>query len=85
MIPSRDFYDYVDKYVSGAAEVLTRATVDELTAAACRRIAGEAYELIGAAGFARVDLLQDRGLGRPVPQRDQHHPGLHPDQPLSRA
>jgi D-alanine-D-alanine ligase len=63
VIPSRDFYDYVDKYVAGAAEVLTQATVDERTAAECRRIAAAAFELIGGAGFARVDLLQDRGSG----------------------
>ena len=63
VIPSRDFYDYVDKYVADAAEILPEAAVDEQTAAECRRIAAAAFELIGAAGFARVDLLQDRSTG----------------------
>jgi len=63
VIPSRDFYDYIDKYVVDAARVLARAEVDEATAARCRRIAGVAYALIGAQGFARVDLLQDRRTG----------------------
>jgi D-alanine-D-alanine ligase len=63
VIPSRDFYDYVDKYVADAAEVLPRAAVDERTAAECRRIAAAAFGLIGAVGFARVDFLQDRGAG----------------------
>jgi D-alanine-D-alanine ligase len=63
VIPSRDFYDYIDKYVMDAARILARAEVDEATAARCRRIAGVAYALIGAQGFARVDLLQDRRTG----------------------
>ena len=63
VIPSRDFYDYIDKYVVDAARIVARAEVDEATAARCRRIAGVAYALIGAQGFARVDLLQDRRTG----------------------
>jgi len=63
VIPSRDFYDYIDKYVAGAARILPRADVDEATAAECRRIAAAAFELIGAEGMARVDFLQDRQTG----------------------
>lgn len=63
VIPSRDFYDYIDKYVMNGAQILIHAEVDEATAARCRSIAGVAYALIGAQGFARVDLLQDRRTG----------------------
>ncbi|MDR3545727.1 MAG: D-alanine--D-alanine ligase, partial [Candidatus Limnocylindrales bacterium] len=63
VIPSRDFYDYVDKYVADAAVLLPRADVDDATAADCRRIAAAAFTLIGAEGMARVDFLQDRGSG----------------------
>ena len=63
VIPSRDFYDYIDKYVAGAARVLPRAQVDDATAAECRRIAAAVFGLIGAEGMARVDLLQDRETG----------------------
>jgi len=63
VIPSRDFYDYVDKYVADAATILARADVDAATGAECRRIAAAACELIGAAGFARVDFLVDRANG----------------------
>ena len=63
VIPSRDFYDYVDKYVAGAARILPRADVDDTTAAECRRIAAAAFGLIGAEGLARVDFLQDRKTG----------------------
>ena len=63
VVPSRDFYDYIDKYVADAAQLLPRAEVDEVTAAECRRIAAAAFELIGAEGLARVDFLQDRRTG----------------------
>ena len=63
VIPSRDFYDYVDKYVADAALLLPRAEVDDATASDCRRIAAAAVVLIGAEGMARVDFLQDRGSG----------------------
>ncbi len=63
VVPSRDFYDYIDKYVADAAQLLPRAEVDEEIAAECRRIAAAAFELIGAEGLARVDFLQDRRTG----------------------
>ena len=44
------------------------------------KIARDAYRAIGAEGFARVDFLV-RG-DQVLPVRDQHDPGLHPDQPL---
>ena len=63
VIPSRDFYDYIDKYLDGAARILPRAEVDDAIAAECRRIAGAAFRLIGGAGFARVDFLLERETG----------------------
>jgi D-alanine-D-alanine ligase len=63
VIPSRDFYDYVDKYVADAAVLLPRAEVDDATASDCRRIAAAAVVLIGAEGMARVDFLLERGTG----------------------
>ena len=78
VIPSRDFYDYIDKYVAGAARVLPRAEVDEATAAECRRIAAAAFGLIGAEGMARVDLLQDRETGAVYLNEINTIPGFTP-------
>jgi len=78
VIPSRDFYDYVDKYVVDDARILARAEVDEATAARCREIAGAACALIGAQGFARVDLLQDRGTGEVYLNEINTIPGFTP-------
>ncbi|MDA8238665.1 MAG: D-alanine--D-alanine ligase [Chloroflexi bacterium] len=78
VIPSRDFYDYIDKYVVDDARVLSRAEVDEATAARCQSIAGAVYALIGAQGFARVDLLLDRGSGRVYLNEINTIPGFTP-------
>ena len=78
MIPSRDFYDYVDKYVADAAVLLPRAEVDDATASDCRRIAAAAVVLIGAEGMARVDFLQDRGSGRLYLNEINTIPGFTP-------
>ena len=78
VIPSRDFYDYIDKYVVDDARILSRAEVDEATAARCREIAGAAYALIGAQGFARVDLLGDRRTGEVYLNEINTIPGFTP-------
>jgi D-alanine-D-alanine ligase len=65
VIPGHEFYDYADKYAAGSA-ARTRAAADlpEAVAEEVRRIGGAAFALIGAAGFARVDLFLDRVSGR---------------------
>ena len=80
VFPGREFYDYVAKYSDGVSEVTPRADVPEALGRRIRSLALDAYRAIGCEGFARVDFLLagDDAL----PQRDQHHPGLHPDQPL---
>ena len=65
VIPGHEFYDYADKYAAGsAARTHAAADLPEAVAEEVRRIGGAAFTLIGAAGFARVDLLLDRVSGR---------------------
>jgi len=78
VIPSRDFYDYIDKYVADAARILPRAEVDDRTAAECRRIAAAVFGLIGAEGLARVDFLQDRRTGTLYLNEINTSPGFTP-------
>jgi D-alanine-D-alanine ligase len=79
VIPGHEFYDYADKYAAGsAARTLAAAEVPEELAAEVRRIGGEAFRLIGAAGFARVDLLLDRVSGRLVLSEINTIPGFTP-------
>ncbi len=64
VIPGHEFYDYADKYAAGsAARTDAIADVPPAVAAEVRRIGAAAFGLIGAAGFARVDFLLDRGTG----------------------
>jgi len=79
VIPGHEFYDYADKYAAGSmARTLAAAQVPEAVAAEVRRIGGEAFTLIGAAGFARVDFLLDRASGRLVLNEINTIPGFTP-------
>jgi D-alanine-D-alanine ligase len=58
--PGREFYDYVAKYRSDASITDAQADIDPDLAESIRRAAVEVYLAIGAAGFARVDMLLSR-------------------------
>ncbi|MDZ7707545.1 MAG: D-alanine--D-alanine ligase family protein [Trueperaceae bacterium] len=51
------FYDYEHKYTEGGAELVIPADVPADTAATLRRLAIRAFELVDAAGLARVDFF----------------------------
>jgi D-alanine-D-alanine ligase len=72
----RDFYDFEARYEIGRTEFVCPADLgDELTARA-QRVALDAYELLGCAGFARVDLLCDRSTDEPQLLEVNPVPGL---------
>jgi len=61
IVPAHDFYDFEAKYLD-ASELVVPAVLDADVAAACRRMAREAFDAIGCRGMARVDLfLADDG------------------------
>ncbi len=51
------FYDYEHKYQEGKAELRIPAPLDDATADRVRALAARAFELVDAAGLARVDLF----------------------------
>jgi D-alanine-D-alanine ligase len=57
VVPSREFYDYVAKYVSDDSQTLTHADLEPGLAADIRAAAVEVFLAIGACGYARVDML----------------------------
>ena len=64
IFPSREFYDYEDKYLLNKAVIelpadLTPEQTDEL-----RRIAIAAYRALGCEGMSRVDFLMERATGK---------------------
>lgn len=65
VFPGREFYDYAAKYVDPASRVSPRADLAPALRERLRRLAAEAFDAIGAEGFARVDFLAPR-TGRPA-------------------
>ena len=55
--PSREFYDYEDKYVVGASTTRIPAPLDATVLARVRTLAEQAYHLADCRGFARVDFF----------------------------
>lgn len=57
IIPNKEFYDYVDKYIEDGAQLIAPATLPPEIAAKVRRLATDAFEAIGGWGLARVDFF----------------------------
>lgn len=64
VIPSREFYDYEDKYVLDGARLVVPAILDDDAVERVRGLALEAYRALRCEGMARVDfLLEEKGRG----------------------
>jgi D-alanine-D-alanine ligase len=57
IIPSREFYDYDDKYVLGAAETIAPTDLTDAQLGHAQRVAVDAYRALRVEGLARVDLF----------------------------
>jgi D-alanine-D-alanine ligase len=64
IVPSREFYDYEDKYELDAAKFHLPARIADDQMNELRRIAVEAYRAVECAGMARVDFLLESSSGR---------------------
>ena len=62
--PSREFYDYEDKYLEGRAELLVPAPLPEEVAEDVRRLAVAVFSAVRAEAMARVDFFwEEAGRG----------------------
>jgi D-alanine-D-alanine ligase len=59
--PSREFYDYEDKYEAGAAQLLVPAPLPPDVSDEVRRLAIASFQAVRAEGMARVDFFYDEG------------------------
>jgi D-alanine-D-alanine ligase len=64
ILPSREFYDYEDKYLLDEAETVLPADLDAPRTAELRRLAVECYRAVGCEGMARVDFLLEKDSDR---------------------
>ncbi|HUB79096.1 MAG TPA: D-alanine--D-alanine ligase family protein [Bryobacteraceae bacterium] len=64
ILPSREFYDYDDKYLLDRAETKVPADLPAATTADLRRLAVECYRAVDCAGLGRVDFLLENSTGK---------------------
>ncbi len=64
ILPSREFYDYDDKYLLDQAETVIPADLSPEQTAEMQRLAVECYRAVGCEGMARVDFLLETSSNR---------------------
>jgi D-alanine-D-alanine ligase len=60
VVPGHEFYDYADKYLDDACQLLAPAPLEPGQVSEAQRLAVQAFECLGCEGLARVDFLLDR-------------------------
>lgn len=76
ILPSREFYDYEDKYLLDAARTVLPAPLPETTLAEVRRLAVAAFRALDCEGMARVDFLVEKSSGTPYLNEVNTIPGF---------
>jgi D-alanine-D-alanine ligase len=64
ILPSREFYDYEDKYILDTARTELPANLTEQQTGEIRRLAVETYKAVNCEIMARVDFLMENSTGR---------------------
>jgi D-alanine-D-alanine ligase len=64
ILPSREFYDYEDKYELNLAKTVLPADLPEGEIGEIRRLAVECFLAMGCEGMGRVDFLRETATGR---------------------
>lgn len=76
VLPSHDFYDYEDKYFSGASRTQVPANLTPEEGLRVRQTAIKVYELLECQGLARVDFFLDRASGELLVNEVNTMPGF---------
>src|SRR5260221_848491 len=64
ILPSREFYDYEDKYLLDLAQTKVPADLPPERTEELRRLAVASYRAVDCEGMARVDFLLESATGR---------------------
>jgi D-alanine-D-alanine ligase len=64
ILPSREFYDYEDKYLLNQAKTVIPADLTAGQTAEVQRLAVECYRAVECEGMARVDFLLESATGK---------------------
>lgn len=76
IIPSKEFYDYEDKYSSGASIVQIPADIPEEKREEIKKYAVKAFKALDCAGLSRVDFFYKRSNGEIVLNEINTLPGF---------
>ncbi len=76
LLPSREFYDYQDKYVDQGARFIIPADLAPELADTIRALAVRAFRAIDGSGLARVDFFLERGTNRVLINEINTMPGF---------
>lgn len=76
IIPSREFYDYRDKYFDGTSQFVIPAEFSEALLEKIREMAIEVYRLLDCTGLARVDFFVERETNRILVNEVNTMPGF---------
>jgi D-alanine-D-alanine ligase len=64
ILPSREFYDYEDKYLLNQAQTIVPADLTAEQTREIQRLAVECYKAVDCEGMARVDFLLEASTGK---------------------
>ncbi len=78
IIPGHEFYDYEDKYIDDRSRSVIPAELPAAVAEEVRSLAIAAFDVLGGAGFARVDFFVQRSSGRVLVNEINSLPGFTP-------
>ena len=78
IVPGNEFYDYEDKYIGTASRSIIPSDLPESLRNQVRRLAVRAFDVLGGAGFARVDFFLERGTHRLYVNEINSLPGFTP-------
>jgi D-alanine-D-alanine ligase len=78
IIPGHEFYDYDDKYIDDRSRSVIPADLPEAVRDEIRGLAIAAFDVLGGAGFARVDFFLERGTNRVLVNEINSLPGFTP-------
>lgn len=75
-IPSKEFYDYEDKYILGQTRFLIPAELEKPLEDKIRKASGDAYRSLYLNGFSRVDFFIENGTERVIINEINTIPGF---------
>ncbi len=78
IVPGAEFYDYEDKYVDGAADLIIPAAIRQDDLEKMNDVAVAAYKALRVEGMARVDFLYEEGGRGPLLNELNTIPGFTP-------